>query len=83
MESVLYSNARNKLRNLIDRAVDDCEAFLITTKDDKSAVIISYDEYQSMKETLYLLSSRTNRDRLLDSVDEISENKFATKDLVV
>lgn len=76
MEAIVYSSARNNLRSLIDRTIDDCSAFLITTKDNKAAVLVSYDEYQSMKETLYLLSSKNNRERLLDSVEEISAGKF-------
>ena len=47
------------------------------------AVLISQDEYYSMKETLYLLSSKNNRDRLLDAVQEIENSKFITKDIDV
>ncbi len=71
MQAVLYSHARNNLRNIIDDVCIDFEEYIITTKDNKSAVLISYDEYKAMKETMYLLSSRENRDRLMDSVDEI------------
>ena len=82
MQSVLYSEARNSLRDIINRAVDDFDEFLITTKDKKSAILISYDEYKSMKETLYLLSSNNNRDRLLESVDEIEKGNFQERELL-
>jgi antitoxin YefM len=82
MEALFYSAARNNLRTLIDRTIDDCEAFLITTKDSKSAVLVSYEEYQSMKETLYLLSSKNNRDRLLDAVEQIQQGQFKPQTLL-
>ncbi len=81
MQAVFYSQARNNLRSFIDKACNDFEEFIITTKDNKSAVLISYEEYSSMKETLYLLSSKNNRDRLLEAVDQINDLKFIKKDL--
>jgi len=64
MEAILYSKARNNLRELINKVCDDYDEFIIKTKDDKSAILISYEEYKGLKETLYLLSSKNNRDRL-------------------
>jgi antitoxin YefM len=81
MQAVFYSQARNNLRSIIDKACNDFEEFIITTKDNQSAVLLSYDEYSSLKETLYLLSSKVNRDRLLDAVEEIDNAKFFTKEL--
>jgi antitoxin YefM len=83
MQAVLYSQARNNLRDIINQVCDNFEEFIITTKDKQSVVLISQDEYNSMKETLYLLSSKNNRDRLLDAVEEIESSKFITKDIDV
>ncbi len=83
MQAVFYSQARNNLRNLIDKVCDDFDEYIITTKDNKQAVLLSYDEYSSMKETMYLLSSKNNRDRLLDAVDQIDDLKFTTKNIDV
>ena len=52
---------------------------MITTKDNNVAVLISHDEYSAMKETMYLLSSKKNRDRLLDAVDQIDTLQFSEK----
>jgi antitoxin YefM len=83
MQAVLYSQARNNLRDIINKVCDNFEEFIITTKEKQSVVLISQDEYNSMKETLYLLSSKNNRERLLDAVEEIESNKFITKDIDV
>jgi len=82
MQAVIYSKARNNLRSIIDKACDDFEEFIITTKDDKSAVLISYEEYSAMKETLYLLSSKTNRERLLEAVEQIESGNFTERELL-
>jgi len=58
MQAVFYSQARNNLREIINKVCDDFDEFIITTKDEKSAVLIPYDEYSAMKETMYLLSSK-------------------------
>ncbi len=83
MQAVLYTHARNNLRELIDRACDDIDEYLITTKDKKQAVLISYDEYNALKETIYLLSSKTNRERLQDAIEQIETAKFHTKEIVL
>jgi prevent-host-death family protein len=45
MQVVNYSYARNNLKSLIDIACDGDEEIIITTKNDKSVVLISLDEY--------------------------------------
>lgn len=81
MQAVFYSQARNNLREIINKVCDDFDEYIITTKDDKSAVILSYDEYSAMKETMYLLSSKNNRDRLNDAIEQIENLKFIKRDI--
>ena len=81
MKSVSYTYARNNLRDIINQVNDNACEYLITTKDKKSAVVIAKDEYDSLKETLYLLTSKNNRERLLDSIEEIENAKFLKKDI--
>ena len=83
MQALFYSQARNNLRSIIDKVCNDFDEVLITTKDDQQAVLISYDEYNSLKETLYLLSSNTNRERLLSAVEEIDKLEFTKKDIAL
>ena len=81
MQAVFYSQARNNLREIINKVCDDFDEYIITTKDEKSVVLISYEEYSSMKETMYLLSSKNNRDRLHNSVEQIENSKFLKKEI--
>ena len=81
MQAVFYSQARNNLRDIINKVCDDFDEYIVTTKDNKSAVILSYDEYSAMKETIYLLSSKANRDRLNDAIDQIENLEFVKKEI--
>lgn len=81
MQAVFYSQARNNLRSIIDNVCDDFDEYIITTKDNKSAVLISYDEYSAMKETMYLLSSKANRDRLGEAIEQIENLQFTKREL--
>jgi antitoxin YefM len=81
MQAIVYSNARNNLRTLINRVCDDFDEYIISTKDKKSAVLISYEEYASMKETLYLMSSKKNKQRLDSSIEQIENAQFQIKEL--
>ena len=79
MQAILYSQARNNLRSIINDVCNDVEEYMITTKDNNVAVLISHDEYSAMKETMYLLSSKKNRDRLLDAIEQIDNAHFSKK----
>ena len=81
MQTVLYSHARNNLKEIINKVCDDFDECLITTKEKKTAILISYDEYMSMKETLYLMASKKNRERLSASIEEIENSSFIKKEL--
>jgi len=45
MQVVNYSHARNNLKSIIDDVCDNNEEVIITTKNDKSVIILSMDEY--------------------------------------
>jgi len=45
MQVVNYSHARNNLKSIIDTVCDNNEEVIVTTKNDKSVIILSMDEY--------------------------------------
>jgi len=44
--------------------------------------MISLDEYNSIMETVHLLSSKANADRLYDSIKQIKEGSGVSKELI-
>jgi antitoxin YefM len=74
MDIVTYSETRANLKAIMDRVVDDCMPIAITRQRGKPVVMISLDEWNSMQETLYLMSS-PNGAHLMESIANIKEGK--------
>ncbi len=81
MEVVNYSNFRSNLKYWFDKVINDVSDVIIKRKNGKDLVLISLDEYNSLKETTYLLTGK-NRDVLLNSIKELEEGKGVEKDLI-
>lgn len=72
MHAVSYSEARENLKSMIDKVVADRAPLAITRqRGQEGAVLISASEWASIEETLYLLRSPKNAERLLDSIREL------------
>lgn len=70
-----YSEFRTGLKKYLDSVEDDNETLIIKRKSGKGTVMISLDEYNSIMETLHLLSSRKNADRLYESIQQMKSGK--------
>lgn len=68
MQTVTYSEARENLKAMIDKVVADRAPLIITRQRGEGAVLISESEWASIEETLYLLRSPKNAQRLLEAV---------------
>ena len=82
MRTVHFSDARNNLKAVIDQAIDDHDAVLITRRDAPNAVIMSQAQYDSWMETMHLLSSPANAARLLRSVQQHRAGMAERRDLI-
>ena len=81
METVNYTDFRSNLKHWFDKVVNDVSDIIINRKSGKDLVLISLDEYNSLKETTYLLTG-LNRDILLNSIKELETAKGVQKDLI-
>ncbi len=70
-----YSELRTDLKNYLDNVEDNNETLIIKRANGKGAVIISLAEYNSIMETLHLLSSQKNADRLHKSIKQMKASK--------
>ena len=78
MKTVNYSELRDKLKANLDMVCEDHETLIVHRPGGKSVVMMSLDEYNSQKETEYLLSSPKNAEHLLESIRQ-SENSETIK----
>ncbi len=81
METVNYTDFRSNLKHWFDKVVNDVSDIVIKRKSGKDLVLISLDEYNSLRETTYLLTGK-NRDILLNSIKELEAGKGVQKDLI-
>ncbi len=64
-----YSQAREQLKTLMDRAVDDREVIVVRRRSGDAVAMIAADELESLMETAHLLRSTKNADRLLTALN--------------
>jgi antitoxin YefM len=82
MKVYSLTEARNNIKSVFESVYNDNEEVIIHRKGVESVVVISLDEYNSLKETNYLLSSKKNREILLESLKELKDGKGFEKELI-
>jgi antitoxin YefM len=75
-----FSEFRTKLKMYLDRVEDNNETLIVKRKTGKGTVVISLDEYNSIMESVHLLSSKKNADRLYESIRQMKKGDTITKD---
>ena len=82
MKVVNYTEFRNNLTENLDAVNEDAEVVIVSRTKGKNVVVISLDEYNSMKETLYLISTKANRKQFDTAIEEMNKGKFSKHKLV-
>ncbi|GAA3546612.1 antitoxin [Aeromicrobium flavum] len=82
MKTMSYSESRKRYAEVLDSVVDDREEIVITRAGHEPAVIVSLDDYESLKETAYLLRNPANARRLLGSIEELEAGRGTEQELL-
>jgi len=77
-----YTEFRIGLKKYLDKVEENNETLIIKRGSGKGTVLISLDEYNSIMETVHLLSSKANSDRLYESIQQMKEGKAVSKGLI-
>jgi antitoxin YefM len=81
MRTMSYSESRAKYAETLNAVVDDREEVVVTRAGHDPVVIVALSDYESLKETAYLLRSPENARRLLASIDRLEHGAGLTRDL--
>lgn len=71
MDVITYSEARANLKGIMDQVVSDRTHVVVTRQKAESIVMVSLEDWNAIEETMYLLSNRTNADRLRQSIEQL------------
>ena len=74
MLAVNYANFRYNMKGYFDRVAEDKETLIVTRKDE-NMVIMSQSSYDSLMETLHLVSNQANYEHLMNSIRQHKEGK--------
>lgn len=81
MQAVSFSELRKDMKHIMDMTRDRHEPTIITRKQG-NMVIMSLEDYNSLEETAYILSSPKNAKRILSSLSELREEKGQKHELI-
>jgi len=81
MKTMTYSESRAKYAETLDSVINDREEVIITRAGRDPVVMVALEDYESLKETAYLLRSPENARRVLSSIERLEAGEGTEHDL--
>lgn len=81
MKTLNYTEARNGLASLMKQAEEDRDVIAITRNGHSSVVMLLQEEYDSLMDTLHLLSTPANAKRIQLGLAEYEAGKITEHEL--
>ena len=82
MDHVLYTELRQNLKKHLDDVCDSRAPLLVTRRNGESVVMLALSEYESLEETLHLLSNPANAERLLRSIAQAEAGQLVEHEII-
>jgi antitoxin YefM len=82
MDVLSYSETRARLKEIMDRVVEDRSPVVITRQKAEAVVMVSLADWNAMEETLHLLSSPANAEHLREAIRELDEGRGKEHELI-
>ena len=82
MKTMSYTESRARYAEVLDGVINDREEVVITRAGHESVVIVSLADYESLRETAYLMRSPANARRLLDAMERLEAGDGQAHDLI-
>jgi antitoxin YefM len=82
MKTMSYTESRARYAEVLDAVVNDREEIVITRAGHEPVVIVSLEDFESLRETAFLMRSPANARRLLDAMERLEAGEGDAHDLV-
>ncbi|WP_068275867.1 type II toxin-antitoxin system Phd/YefM family antitoxin [Aldersonia kunmingensis] len=82
MRTMSYSESRARYAEVLDSVVNDREEIVITRSGHEPVVMVSLADFESLRETAYLMRSPANARRLLDAMERLESGGGEVHQLV-
>jgi antitoxin YefM len=82
MQTVSVSETRANLKAVLDRVVADRAPIQIVRPKGEGVVMISESEWEGMQETMHLLASPRNAERLLEAIRALETGEGEDQELI-
>ena len=82
MDHVLYTELRQNLKKHLDEVCDSRAPLVVIRRNGESVVMMALTEYEALEETLHLLSSPANAERLLRSIAQAEAGDLVEHDIM-
>jgi antitoxin YefM len=82
MKTISYTESRARYAEVLDSVVNDREEVVVTRAGHEPVVIVSLADFESLRETAYLMRSPANARRLLDAMERLESGRGEAHDLL-
>ena len=82
MNVLTFSEARSSLKSVMDDVCKDHAPTVITRVNGEHVVMLSLSDFNSIEETMYLLGSAKNANRLMESIAQLKAGKAQIRELI-
>jgi antitoxin YefM len=82
VEVISFTDARANLKRLMDRVIGDRTHVVVTRQKAEPVVMVSLTDWNAMEETMHLLSSPRNAERLREAIEQLEKGKGKARELV-
>jgi antitoxin YefM len=82
MQVLPISEVRANLKAVVDAVIEDCEPVVVSRQGGKAVVMISLDDWNSIQETLHLMSTPANAERLREAARDMDQGEGEERELI-
>lgn len=82
MNVLTFSETRASLKSVMDDVCKDHTPTIVSRVNGEHVVMLSLADFNSMQETMYLLSSPANAQHLMESIAQLKAGKSQPRDLI-